>query len=161
MAGAFIEALCRPIKRMAVDRLHAVGDIYDRGHARPHSGYARSITGWISSSGANHDIVRWRGGGQCGPRVAMMLNSALQYNTLAIVGKITYGISLSDLIGFAQETHKGCMWFMPRLEDDAYYVKNRMDTLSKAHKAIAIIMLKLRTSSAGTRSMAWRSIGFS
>ena len=142
MAGAFIEALCRLIKRMAVDRLHVVGDIYDRG-ARPDRildmlmEHHRVDIQW-----GNHDIVWMGAAAGSAVCVATVLNSALQYNTLAIVEN-TYGISLRDLIGFAQETYKGCTWFMPRSEDDAYYVKNRMDTLSKAHKAIAIIMFKL------------------
>lgn len=142
MAGAFIEVLCRLIKRMAVDRLHVVGDIYDRG-ARPDRildmlmEHHRVDIQW-----GNHDIVWMGAAAGSAVCVATVLNSALQYNTLAIVEN-TYGISLRDLIGFAQETYKGCTWFMPRSEDDAYYVKNRMDTLSKAHKAIAIIMFKL------------------
>ena len=74
--------------------------------------------------------------------VATVLNSALQYNTLSIVEN-TYGISLRDLIGFAQETYRDSTWFMPRNPDDAYYVKNSMDNLAKAHKAIAIILFKL------------------
>lgn len=142
MAGAFIQALCRLIKRMAVDRLHVVGDIYDRG-PRPDRildmlmEHHRVDIQW-----GNHDIVWMGAAAGSAVCVATVLNSALQYNTLAIVEN-TYGISLRDLIGFAQETYKGCTWFMPRSEDDAYYVKNRMDTLSKAHKAIAIIMFKL------------------
>lgn len=142
LAGDFIEALCRLVKRMAVDRLHVVGDIYDRG-ARPDRildllrAHHQVDIQW-----GNHDIV-WMGAAAGSPVcVATVLNSALQYNTLSIIEN-TYGISLRDLIGFAQETYRGCTWFMPRAEDDAYYVKNRMDTLSKAHKAIAIIMFKL------------------
>lgn len=140
--GAFIEALCALIKRMAVDCLHVVGDIYDRG---PHAdrildmliGHHKVDIQW-----GNHDIV-WMGAAAGSPAcVATVLNSALQYNTLAIIEN-TYGISLRDLIGFAQETYRGSTWFMPRTEDDAYYVKNRMQTLSMAHKAIAIIMFKL------------------
>ena len=43
----------------------------------------------------------------------------------------------------AQETYRDSTWFMPRNPDDAYYVKNSMDNLAKAHKAIAIILFKL------------------
>lgn len=142
LAGDFIEALCRLIKRMAVDRLHVVGDIYDRG-ARPDRilDLLREHH-QVDIQWGNHDIV-WMGAAAGSPIcVATVLNSALQYNTLSIVEN-TYGISLRDLIGFAQETYRGCTWFLPRSEDNAYYVKNRMDTLSKAHKAIAIIMFKL------------------
>ena len=90
----------------------------------------------------NHDIV-WMGAAAGSPAcVAAVLNSAIQYNTLSIIEN-TYGISLRDLIGFAQETYKGCTWFMPRNADDKYYIKSNIDSLSKAHKAIAIILFKL------------------
>ena len=71
-----------------------------------------------------------------------VLNLALQYNTLDIVEN-GYGISLRDMITFAQETYKDCTWFMPRNPDDKEYLKSSMDTLSKVHKAVAIIQFKL------------------
>ena len=139
---AFVEALCGLIKRMAVDCLHVVGDIYDRGPR------ADKILDMLMShhnvdiQWGNHDIV-WMGAAAgsyaC---IAAVLNSAIQYNTLSIIEN-TYGISLRDLIGFAQETYKGCTWFLPRNTDDKYYIKSNNDTLSKAHKAIAIILFKL------------------
>ena len=141
-AEAFIVALCNLVKRMAVDRLHVVGDIYDRGnHADRILDMLREHH-HVDVQWGNHDIV-WMGAAAGSPAcVATVLNSALQYNTLSIVEK-TYGISLRDLIGFAQETYRDSTWFMPRNPDDAYYVKNSMDNLAKAHKAIAIILVKL------------------
>jgi len=141
-AEAFIVALCNLIKRMAVDRLHVVGDIYDRGnHADRILDMLREHH-HVDIQWGNHDIV-WMGAAAGSPAcVATVLNSALQYNTLSIVEN-TYGISLRDLIGFAQETYRDSTWFMPRNPDDAYYVKNSMDNLAKAHKAIAIILFKL------------------
>ncbi|MBQ1981674.1 MAG: fructose-1,6-bisphosphatase, partial [Clostridia bacterium] len=141
-AEAFICALCALIKRMAVDRLHVVGDIYDRGnHADRILDMLREHHR-VDIQWGNHDIV-WMGAAAGSEAcVATVLNSALQYNTLSIVEN-TYGISLRDLIGFAQETYRDSTWFMPRNPDDAYYVKNSMDNLAKAHKAIAIILFKL------------------
>jgi fructose-1,6-bisphosphatase-3 len=141
-AEAFIVALCNLIKRMAVDCLHVVGDIYDRGkHADRIMDMLREHHN-VDIQWGNHDIVWMGAAAGSAACVATVLNSALQYNTLSTIEN-SYGISLRDLIGFAQETYKGCTWFMPRNPDDAYYVKNSMDTLSKAHKAIAIIMFKL------------------
>lgn len=139
---SFIKALCGLIKRMAVDCLHVVGDIYDRGE------HADKIMDMLMShhnvdiQWGNHDIV-WMGAA-AGSRacIAAVLNSAIQYNTLSLIEN-TYGISLRDLIGYAQETYSGCTWFMPRNPDDKYYIKSNLDNLSKAHKAIAIIMFKL------------------
>lgn len=140
--SAFIEALCNLIKRMAVDCLHVVGDIYDRG---PHADKVMNMLmqhHHVDIQWGNHDIV-WMGAAAgsyaC---IASVLNTALQYNTLSLIEN-TYGISLRDLIGYAQETYAGCTWFMPRNPEDKYYIKNNMETLSRAHKAIAIIMFKL------------------
>ena len=139
---AFIVALCNLIKRMAVDRLHVVGDIYDRGnHADRILDMLREHH-HVDIQWGNHDIVWMGAAAGSAACVATVLNSALQYNTLSIVEN-TYGISLRDLIGFAQETYRDSTWFMPRNPDDAYYVKNSMDNLAKAHKAIAIILFKL------------------
>ncbi|MBQ7319416.1 MAG: fructose-1,6-bisphosphatase [Clostridia bacterium] len=140
--AAFIEALCSLIKRMAVDCLHVVGDIYDRG---PHADKIMNMLmqhHHVDIQWGNHDIV-WMGAA-AGSRacIASVLNSALQYNTLSLIEN-AYGISLRDLIGYAQETYAGCTWFMPRNPEDKYYIKNNMETLSRAHKAIAIIMFKL------------------
>lgn len=137
-----IEALCSLIKRMAVDCLHVVGDIYDRG---PHADRILEMLcehHHVDVQWGNHDIV-WMGAAS-GSEVciATVLNFALQYNTLAMVEN-AYGISLRDLIEYAQETYRGSTWFLPRNPDDAYYVKNRMDNLSRAHEAIAVIMFKL------------------
>ncbi len=141
-ADAFISAMCALIKRMAVDRLHVVGDIYDRGnHADRILDMLREHH-HVDIQWGNHDIVWMGAAAGSSACVATVLNSALQYNTLSIVEN-TYGISLRDLIGFAQETYRDSTWFMPRNPDDAYYVKNSMDTLAKAHKAIAIILFKL------------------
>ncbi len=138
----FVKALCGLIKHMAVDCLHVVGDIFDRG---PHADKIMNMLmqhHHLDIQWGNHDIV-WMGAA-AGSRacIAAVLNMAIQYNTLSIL-ESTYGISLRDLIGYAQETYKGCTWFMPRSIEDKYYIKNNTDTLSKAHKAIAIILFKL------------------
>ena len=60
----------------------------------------------------NHDIL-WMGAAAGSEAcIACVLNLALQYNTLDIVEN-GYGISLRDMIAFAQETYKDCTWFMP------------------------------------------------
>ena len=141
-AGSFIEALCGLIKRMAVDKLHVVGDIFDRGD------HADKILDMliehhdVDIQWGNHDIV-WMGAA-AGSRacIASVLHMALQYNTLAIIEN-SYGISLRDLVAYAQETYDDCTAFRPRTPDGKYYIKNNMDNLSRAHKAIAVILFKL------------------
>ncbi len=141
-APIFVEALCSLIKRMAVDWLHVVGDIYDRGQRADKILEMLMAYHNVDIQWGNHDIV-WMGAA-AGSRacIASVLHMAVQYNTLSIVEN-SYGISLRDLIGFAQETYSDSTTFMPRSNEDKDYIKNNMDSLSKAHKAIAIIMFKL------------------
>ncbi len=141
-APAFVEALCSLIKRMAVDCLHVVGDIYDRGQRADKILDMLMAHHNVDVQWGNHDIV-WMGAAAGSPAcIASVLNSAVQYNTLSLVEN-SYGISLRDLIGFAQETYGDCTGFMPRSAEDKDYIKNNMSSLSKAHKAIAIILFKL------------------
>lgn len=141
-APAFVEALCSLIKRMAVDCLHVVGDIYDRGQRADKILDMLMAHHNVDVQWGNHDIV-WMGAAAGSPTcVASVLNLAVQYNTLSLVEN-SYGISLRDLIGFAQETYGDCTGFMPRSAEDKDYIKNNMSSLSKAHKAIAIILFKL------------------
>ena len=141
-APAFVEALCSLIKRMAVDCLHVVGDIYDRGQRADKILDMLMAHHNVDVQWGNHDIV-WMGAA-AGSRacIASVLNLAVQYNTLSLVEN-SYGISLRDLIGFAQETYGDCSGFLPRSSEDKDYIKNNMSSLSKAHKAIAIILFKL------------------
>ncbi len=141
-ADEFIIALCSLIKRLAVDSLHIVGDVYDRG---PRADLILDLLmehHCVDIQWGNHDIL-WMGAAAGNAAcIANVLNLALQYNTLDIVEN-GYGISLRDLISFAQDTYKDCTWFMPRNPDEKDYLKSSMDTLSKVHKAIVIMQFKL------------------
>ena len=141
-ANDFIIAMCNLIQRLTIDLLHIIGDIYDRGPGAhiimdTLCNYHNFDIQW-----GNHDIL-WMGAAAGNEAcIACVLNLALQYNTLDIVEN-GYGISLRDMISFAQETYKDCTWFMPRNPDDKDYLPTSMDTLSKVHKAIAIMQFKL------------------
>ena len=143
-ADEFIVALATLIKRLAVDRLHIVGDIYDRGPRADQILDLLMTHHSVDIQWGNHDIL-WMGAAAGSEAcIACVLNLALQYNTLDIVEN-GYGISLRDMIAFAQETYKDCTWFMPRNPDDKWYLKSSMDTLSKVHKAVAVIQFKLES----------------
>ena len=127
---------------MAVDRLHIVGDVFDRGPRADRILDLLMRHHCVDVQWGNHDIL-WMGAAAGNEAcIACVLNLALQYNTLDIVEN-GYGISLRDMIAFAQETYRDCTWFMPRTSDDKAYLKTSMDTLSKVHKAIAIMQFKL------------------
>lgn len=101
---AFIKELVELIKRLAVDRLHIIGDIFDRG-ARADSiidvlmNYHSLDIEW-----GNHDIL-WmgaaRGNKAC---VAAAVYNNIRYNNHSILEN-GYGISLRKLMNYARELY--------------------------------------------------------
>lgn len=124
-ADEFIIALAGLIKRLAVDRLHIVGDIFDRGPR------ADSIVELLTQHHAvdvewgNHDIL-WMGAASgCEACMATVVKNSVSANNISVLEN-GYGISLRNLAVFAKEAY-------PRCKD-----------LQKATLlAITVIMLKL------------------
>ena len=142
-AKEFIIAISKVIQKLVVDRLHIVGDIYDRG-PRPDvvldtlMDYHSVDIQW-----GNHDIL-WMGAAS-GEKtcIANALRISARYSNLDIIEDI-YGINLLPLATFALETYKEdpCTCFMPKgnLGEISTTEKSLM---SKMHKAISIIQFKL------------------
>lgn len=124
-ADAFIIALTGVIKRLVVDRLHVVGDVFDRG---PH---ADVILDKLMNHHAvdiqwgNHDILWMGAAAGSAACIACVLNISTKYSNIDFVEN-AYGINLRPLALFAQETYT----------DDT-------DILDHMHKAIAVIQFKL------------------
>ncbi len=142
-ADAFIIALATLIKRLAVDHLHVVGDIFDRGPRadvimdlleRHHS---------VDIQWGNHDIL-WMGAAAGSEAcIANVLNNSLKYANLDMI-ESGYGISLRPLVTFAQETYQGdCSCFTPKISGQQKYNTNDIVLDSKLHKAIVVIQFKL------------------
>ncbi|MBR1606188.1 MAG: fructose-1,6-bisphosphatase [Clostridia bacterium] len=99
-----IEALAGLIKRLAVNRLHVVGDIFDRGPR------ADSIMDILMQHHAvdiewgNHDIL-WMGAASGSEAcIAAVVRNALAYGNMAILER-GYGIPLRELTLFAEKTY--------------------------------------------------------
>ncbi len=124
-APHFINSLCALIKRLAVDHLHIVGDIFDRG-ARPDSimdllmEYHSLDIEW-----GNHDML-WMGAA-AGSRlcIATLIRNNINYGNYEILEN-GYGISMRSLAMFAQKTY----------QND--------EKLSALEKAISVIIFKLQ-----------------
>ncbi|MBC8569878.1 fructose-1,6-bisphosphatase [Zongyangia hominis] len=143
-ADDFIIALCTTIKRLIVDRLHIVGDIFDRGPRADIVLDCLMEHHCVDIQWGNHDIL-WMGAAT-GSRtcVATVLNNSITYNNLEVI-EGGYGISLRPLALFANEVYKDAdiSRFMPRTVAEGNY--NRKDLMlgARMHKAIAIIQFKL------------------
>ena len=102
---AFICSLAALIKRLAVDHLHLVGDIFDRG-----GGAAKVMDRLMEYHSldiqwGNHDIV-WMGAAAGQPAcIATVLRNNLRYGNYEILEN-DYGISLRELVAFAERTYR-------------------------------------------------------
>ena len=145
-ADGFIEAVSAVIKRMAVDHMHIVGDIFDRG---PRADIIMdSLLDYhsVDIQWGNHDIL-WMGAAS-GSRtlVATVLANSIHYNNLEVI-ETGYGISLRPLSVFANEVYKDCdvHRFAVKLtgpDADQYSEKDKLLS-ARMHKAITIILFKL------------------
>ncbi len=142
-ADDFITALCNVIQRLAIDQLHILGDIYDRGPgAHIIMDVMRRYQSWDIQWG-NHDIL-WMGA--CAGNDACICNVlrlSLRYANLATL-EDGYGINLVPLATFALETYGDdpCTEFMPKLLKDAKMDEKTLLLTAKMHKAITIIQFK-------------------
>ncbi len=123
-AGAFIEALCTLVKRLAVDRLHIVGDIFDRG-ASPDKVLDLMMSHHnLDIQWGNHDVL-WMGAACGSPACcAIAVRNNVRYKNFQLLER-GYGISLRKLAMFA----------------DKFYAQD--DGISPMEKAISVIAIKL------------------
>ena len=145
-APSVIVAISTVIKRLAVDHLHLVGDIFDRGPRADIVMDSLMDHHSVDIQWGNHDIL-WMGAA-CGSRtlVATVLANSLHYNNLEVV-ETGYGISLRPLSIFANEVYKDANTARFKVKfsgDDALRVSEKDKLLSaRMHKAITIILFKL------------------
>lgn len=145
-ADDVIEAIAEAIKRLAVDHLHIVGDIFDRG---PRADIVMDeLLNYhsVDVQWGNHDIL-WMGAAS-GSRtlVATVLSNSIHYNNLDVI-ETGYGISLRPLSIFANEVYKDCdtKCFNVKLtgsDSDEYTEKDKLLS-ARMYKAITIILFKL------------------
>jgi fructose-1,6-bisphosphatase-3 len=143
-ADNFMIAICRVIQRLAIDRLHIIGDIYDRGPGahiildklmQHHS---------IDIQWGNHDIL-WMGAAAgslaC---IASTIRISARYGNLNTIEE-GYGINLLPLATFAMEYYKddNCDNFDLVVSDKSAYTCKEINIIKKIHKAISIIQFKL------------------
>ncbi len=144
IADRFIRSLCLLIQSLAIDSLHIIGDIYDRGPRADIIMDELMKMRDIDIQWGNHDIS-WMGAAS-GNRalIANVIRISMRYNNFDLL-EDGYGLNLRALAVFAGETYKddGCELFMPQTLDDNIYDPVDVRLVAKMHKAITIIQLKL------------------
>ena len=144
-ADDFIVAISNVIQRLAIDQLHILGDVYDRGPgAHRIMDLLETYHSWDITWG-NHDII-WMGA-TAGNDACMcsVIRLSLRYANLMTL-EDGYGINLVPLATFAMEAYGDdpCTEFMPKTDAGTGAIDEKTRHLiAKEHKAIAIIQFKL------------------
>ncbi len=142
-ARTLIKELADTISLMAVDQLHIIGDIFDRGPKPDMIMDFLMSRRDVDIQWGNHDVV-WMGAA-CGNRacIANILRMNISYNNFDML-EYGYGINLRPLAVIADRVYAGddCKAFWPHVID-----KNRLDPIpedlaAKMHKMMAIIQFK-------------------
>ncbi len=151
IAEDFIIEMADAISNLAVDHLHIIGDIFDRGaHPDTIMDFLMNYHD-VDFQWGNHDIV-WMGAATghwaC---IANILRMNISYNNFYMM-EIGYSINLRPLATFAEKVYGDdpCEFFAPHILD-----RNKFDPVdeklaAKMHKAIAICQFKAE----GQRIMA-------
>ena len=143
-ADDFIIAISHVIQRLAIDLLHILGDVYDRG---PGAHIIMDILGgyhnWDIQWG-NHDIL-WMGA--CAGNEACVCNVirlSLRYANLVTLEE-GYGINLVPLATFAMEKYGDdpCTEFLPKVGEATDIDEKTRLLTARMHKAITVIQFKV------------------
>ena len=146
-ADDFIIAIANVIQRLAIDSLHILGDIYDRGPgAHIIMDKMRRYHSWDMQWG-NHDVL-WMGAKAGNDAcICNVIRLSLRYANLTTL-EDGYGINLVPLATFAMETYKDdpCTEFIPKLNGGSNVMDEKTKRLTaQMHKAIAVIQFKVES----------------
>lgn len=144
IAERFIISICKTIQSLALDTLHIIGDIFDRGPRADIIFDELEVLHDVDIQWGNHDIS-WIGAASGNPAlVANVIRIAMRYNSFDLL-EDGYGLNLRALAVFAAEVYKNddCALFYPNTLDDNIYDAVDNSLAAKMHKAITIIQLKL------------------
>lgn len=143
-AKEFIVAISKLIQKLVIDRLHIIGDIFDRGPGADIIMDTLLNYHSVDIQWGNHDIV-WMGAAAGSEAcIATVLRICARYANLSTI-EDGYGINLLPLATFAMDFYNDdeCACFKPRIENGKVYSDKDVDLMSKMHKAITIIQFKL------------------
>lgn len=140
----YITALAETIWRLAIDQLHIIGDIFDRGsHPERIMDFLMKFHD-VDFQWGNHDIV-WMGAATgnwaCITNILRMNISYFNFDML----EVGYGINLRPLATFAEKVYGDdpCTSFRPHVLDKNIFDAIDDDLAAKMHKAIAIMQFKV------------------
>ena len=141
-SDAMIIALSGVIQALAIDRLHIIGDIFDRGPRADLIMDALENYHQVDVQWGNHDIA-WMGAAALSEAcIAQVIVTSVKYGNLETL-EVGYGISLRPLATLAAACYADdpCEAFLPRDNGEELH-EDEME-LARMHKAAAILQFKL------------------
>ena len=144
VAEEFIVEMGEVISALAVDSLHIIGDIWDRGsHPDYIMDYLMNFHN-VDFQWGNHDIV-WMGAATGNwPCIANCLRMNINYNNFDML-EIGYGINLRPLALLAQKYYgeDPCAKFMPKVIEENKYDPTDENLAARMNKAISVMQFKV------------------
>ena len=143
-ADAYIMRFCELIKQLAVDRLHIVGDLFDRG-PRPDQ-ILDSLIAYksVDIQWGNHDVV-WMGAAS-GSAICVLtvLKTTLAYHNADTLER-GYGIPLRALEHLAEEYYadSDLTRWLPHIDPRSKVTEQDRMQVARMHKAVTVLMLKV------------------
>lgn len=105
MSDEFIISICHAIQKLAIERIHIIGDVYDRGQ-HPEAIIKHLNESWqnFDFEWGNHDIL-WMGS-LAGSKLCMLnlIRICARYNNLKLLENV-YNIDLTSMIKFATHAY--------------------------------------------------------
>ena len=144
-ADPFILGIASSIRRLLIDHLHVVGDIFDRGAASAQVMDELLHFHSLDIQWGNHDII-WMGA-FFGSKACLLnvLRIAARYGYLWDIEK-AYGLNIRSLTLFADKNYKANPKFRPILGTRAEeFTAEEILQLEKVHQALAILQFKIET----------------
>lgn len=143
-AEQLLIAISYLIHALAIDTLHVVGDIFDRGPGAPKIMEVLSTVRDYDIQWGNHDIL-WMGAFTGNwALIATVLRVSIRYANIETLEE-GYGINLLPLANFAMETYGNdpCTIFQTKDFENNPRLTRSAQLMAKMHKAISIIQFKL------------------
>lgn len=142
-AKPFIITLSQLIQRLAIDRLHIIGDIFDRGPGADIIMNTLMDYHSVDIQWGNHDIL-WMGAASgCPASICNVLRLSSRHFTLHTIEE-SYGINLIPLATFAMDKYgdDSCDRFQPSIPDNYEYIDKEKRLAALMHKAVSILQFK-------------------
>ncbi len=147
-ADHFIIELSNLLQNMVVDRLHIIGDIFDRGFGAHLIMEDLCQRNNVDFQWGNHDVVWMAAAYGHTASIANVVRNSIRYNNFNSL-EDGYGINIRPLAVFAMQQYKDddCENFLPKslnAQNNENNIEEQNTKLTaKVNKAITIIQLKL------------------